>query len=148
MTDPLDIIAANTRNGHTAWQNVARQLGRSVDSVRAQFDPTYLRAYIWAPSREAQPEMEAPPVDENDTSSPYGRGPGLKAEIACLLSHHARLNVEDIANQLGCSTASARKQLSALKADGLAVCSERHPSGSAKTWSAVTRHGLRAKERV
>lgn len=156
MTDPHDIIAANTRGGHTSWQNVARQLGRSVDSVRAQFDPGYERAHVWAPSRDPipqpRPEDVVIPFDENDTSSPYVRGPGLKAEILCLLSRHAGLSVDDIASHLQRPVLSVRKRLNVLREEGRVTCSGRHPSGSPKTWrravAAVTRHGLGDKERV
>lgn len=43
-SDPYAIIMRCTRNGHTAWQAVAQQLGKSVDYVRSQYDATYQKA--------------------------------------------------------------------------------------------------------
>lgn len=39
----LAIITRCTGPGGVRWQHVAQQTGRSVHSVRAEFDPTYLR---------------------------------------------------------------------------------------------------------
>ncbi len=41
FSDPTEIVRRNTRNGYTAWQNVAMQLGQSLDLVRSLYDPTY-----------------------------------------------------------------------------------------------------------
>lgn len=109
------IIARNTRNGHTAWQHVAAQLGRSVDSVRAQFDPSYMRAHIWAPSREPQPEMIP---DENDTHAPHPKGAGLKCQIIAYLNRRPA-TAETIAAWLAKTPESIRVRLNALKADKL-----------------------------
>lgn len=129
MTDPHDLIARNTRNGHTAWQNVARQLGRSVDSVRAQFDPTYARAHIWAPSREPQPEMIP---DENDLHSPHPKGPGLKCEIAAALATSSAC-AETIAARLARPINSIRARLAEMQASGIVRCDGHRPG----TWSLI-----------
>lgn len=43
--DPMaaSIIERCTRNGSTRWQAVANMLGRCIHSVRADYDPTYLK---------------------------------------------------------------------------------------------------------
>lgn len=43
--DPMAnaIITRCTRNGRIAWQAVANMMGRCLHSVRADYDPTYLR---------------------------------------------------------------------------------------------------------
>lgn len=109
-----EIIERNTRNGHTAWQHVACQLGRSVDSVRAQFDPTYMRAHIHVPSREHQPEMIP---DENDLRSPHPKT-NLKCEIMKLLKRRSA-TAETLATMLGKTSESIRTRLTALKSDKL-----------------------------
>lgn len=138
---PDEIIAANTRAGHTSWQNVARQLGRSVDSVRAQYDHGYERAYVWAPSRspmaQAEPEDLIEPDDADiPTSSPYVRGPGLKFEILCLLQVR-QASVEELAGRLAKTTLSIRKRLNDLKADGAVFCD----NGIPRTWGLIEKDG-------
>lgn len=44
MTYAETVIARCTRNGHISWAQVAKQLGRSVESVRQEFDRAYRRA--------------------------------------------------------------------------------------------------------
>lgn len=128
MTDQ-DIITRNTRNGYTSWQNVARQLGRSIDSVRAQYDHSYMRAHIWAPTREPEPEMEEPPC-ARDTSSPYIRGPILRVRIISTLSRHTA-SAQTLASMVGTTIGCARVQLSALKSEGIVQHTARMPY----TWS-------------
>lgn len=155
MSQAEQIIARCTRDGHTAWSAVARQLGRSVDSVRAQFDPGYERAYAWAPSRAPVPpaapeDLVEPAVDENDMSSPHVKGPGLKAEILALLSHRS-LSAETMAGMLQRPVNSIRARLDRLQ-DAFMVC---HDGAYPRTW-AITQAGrkhvtgceVRAKERA
>lgn len=49
MTFIETVIARCTRNGHISWAQVAKQLGRPVESVRQEFDPTYRRQPEGAP---------------------------------------------------------------------------------------------------
>lgn len=156
MSNPLDIIAACTRNGATSWQNVARQLGRSVDSVRAQYDAGYERAYVWAPTREAAPEP-APedliePADADiPMNSPHAKGPSLRILILQRLQHGAQ-SADTVANFLHRPVNSVRARLDRLLDDFLVCHDGRYP----RTWSltakglriAVTGCEVRAKERV
>lgn len=160
---PDEIIAACTRCGVTSWQNVARQLGISVDAARARHDPGYERAYVWAPSRspmaQADPEDLIEPDDADiPTSSPYVRGPGLKVEILCLLIHHGGLTVETLASMLNRTKLSVRKRLNDMRGE-LLVCNDsggQHGSGTfGWTWTItavgkgfVTAHAPGAKERA
>lgn len=123
-----DIIATCTRAGVTAWQSAARMLGRSVDSVRSQYDPTYLRSHIWAPTRSPEPAMAIP--DEDDTSSPYPKGPGLKCEILTALANHT-LGADTLASKLNRPVDSIRARLAQLQALFL-VC---HDGRFPRTWS-------------
>lgn len=135
-----EIIARCTRDGHVSWQHVAAQLGRSVDSVRAQFDQTYMRAHIWAPERGARPEMEPDPADVfdiEDTSSPHPKGPGLKVLILGVLANGAE-SAELIAIRLQRPVNSIRARLDRLQGDFL-VC---HDGCYPRTWS-LTAKGLR-----
>ena len=113
------IIARCTRGGVVSWQNVAQQLGRSVDSVRAECDPTYMRSHIWAPSREPRPEMEPPEVipDENDTRSPHERGPDMRTKIVACLTRGCA-SAETIAAAIGHGVASVRVHLTWMKQEG------------------------------
>lgn len=47
------VVRRCTRNGVTLWQHVAKQLGRSVDSVRQEYDPEYRRDEFAASLKEA-----------------------------------------------------------------------------------------------
>lgn len=123
-----EVIRRCTRDGVTSWAQVAKQLGRSVDSVRAQFDVTYLRAYVWAPSREADPDL-APP-DEDDTRSPHVRPVRLKVRILAILGKHT-LSAATIAAALGTTLGCAKSQLSVMKREGLI----KHTKGYPYTWS-------------
>jgi hypothetical protein len=144
MTDATLIIARCTRNGVTAWQAVAAQLGRPVDSVRAQFDAGYERAYCWAPSRESVPEADVV-IDFDDMSSPFAKGPGLKILILRTLQTGPAC-IETIATRLCRTTDSIRARLNSLKVDGLVIHDGRggpHGEGrSQRTWS-LTAPGLR-----
>lgn len=150
MTNEQLVIERCTRNGVTAWQAAAKQLGCSVDYLRAKFDVTYARAYCWAPSREPDPELE-PPVDENDTSSPHVKGPGLKLLILCTLQN-GPLSAETLACVLVRTVNSIRARLDRLHDVECVVHDGRYP----RTWKltakglrcAVTRCEISAKERV
>lgn len=122
------IIARCTRDGHVAWSQVARQLGRSVDSVRAQHDPSYLRAYVWAPSREADPDLE-PPVDENDTSSPHVRQAPIRDRILHLLAVQTA-SAQTLALALNTTVGCAKVNLSRLAQSGMV----RHDRSYPYTW--------------
>lgn len=122
------IIQRCTRDGHVAWAQVARQLGRSVDSVRAQHDPSYMRAHIWAPSREPQPEM-VEEVDENDMTSPYPKGIGMKAKILALLERQM-MSVETLASFLQSPPNSVRARLDRLLEAGRVY----HDSAFPRSW--------------
>jgi hypothetical protein len=124
-----DIIDRCTRNGVTAWANVAKQLGRSVDSVRAQHDQSYMRAHIWAPSREHQPEMEAP-EDPDDTRSPHVKPVPLKVRVLAVLGKHS-LSAETLAAATGTTLGCAKWQLSVMKREG----SVQHTTRLPYTWS-------------
>jgi hypothetical protein len=136
VTDPAEIIARCTRDGVVSWQHVARQLGRSVDSVRAQFDSGYGRAWVAMPSRDLEDE-EPPPDSEVPVTSPYTKGPGLKLEILRDLQHGPR-SVETIANQLVRPVNSIRARLDRLLEIGAVSHDGRYP----RTWS-LTATGLR-----
>lgn len=118
-----ETIARCTRNGYTAWQQVANQLGRSVDSVRAQHDPTYMRAHIWAPTRQPDPEMLP---DENDLSSPHPKAPGLKVEILALL-REGPWSAETLAMRLNRPVNSIRARLDRLMDEFLVCHDGRYP---------------------
>lgn len=136
MSNPHAVIERCTRDGVTSWQQVAKQLGRSVDSVRAQFDPRYLRAHVWAPTREPDPDL-APPIDENDTRSLAPKGPGLKVQILQYLQHGPEC-VEIIAIRLARPVNSIRARLDRLLEIGAVSHDGRYP----RTWR-VTPSGLR-----
>lgn len=138
-----DVIARCTRDGHTAWQQVANQLGRSIDSVRAQHDPSYMRAHIWAPSREPQPEMIP---DPNDLSSPYVKGPGLKCEIVNLLRRRSA-TAETLATMLGKTTESIRNRLTDLKAANIVEHDGYHLPYTWRLTAVGRGDGLGAEER-
>jgi DNA-binding transcriptional ArsR family regulator len=129
------IISRCTRDGVVAWSQVAKQLGRSVDSVRAQYDPGYERAYCWAPSREPIPpaapeDLIEPDVDENDMSSPYVKPTPLKERIMRLLSVQS-MCAETLAHALNCPKNSIRARLDRLYDAGLVTHDGRYP----RTWS-------------
>lgn len=126
-----DIIARCTIDGVTRWSHVAQQMGRCVDSVRAEFDPRYLRAYIWAPSREPRPEMDLPAEDDEDSfRSTRAKSDGLRVSIIARLGRGSA-SAETLAAFIGCTVQGARNQLSKLKADGQVVHTRRLPY----TWS-------------
>lgn len=103
-----DVIARCTRAGVTSWSNVARQLGRSVDSVRSEFDPEYLRVRMWPHVCEVvEPEPE---VDENDTRSPYPKSVGMRARILALLERQM-MSVEALSGFLQSPVNSVRARL-------------------------------------
>lgn len=134
MTDPKAILARCTRDGATAWQQVAKQLGRSVDSVRAELDPGYLKVRPWPhPCEEVEPE----PVDENDTRSLAPKGPGMKLEILRQLQNGPS-SAETLANRLRRPVNSIRARLDRLQG-GFLVC---HDNRYPRTWS-LTAKGLR-----
>lgn len=144
------IIAACTRNGVTSWQNVARQLGRSVDSVRCAYDPQYLHIRPWPHVCEVVPhpdESMEDPLEPNDadipTNSPYDKGPGMKAQILCLLTRHGPMSVEALSGLLNRTKLSVRKRLNDMRAE-LLVCNDsggQHNSGTfGWTWS-ITKTG-------
>lgn len=118
-----EIVTRCTRNGVTAWQHVAAQLGCSVDQARARHDPKYLPVRPWPhPCEEVAPQAaEAKPetVDENDTSSPHVKGPGHRALIVSLLARNGPMTVADLAARLESPRNSVRMRLSQLRADGL-----------------------------
>lgn len=46
MTHPtqiITIVTRCTRDGRVVWRAVANMMGRNLHSVRAEYDPTYLR---------------------------------------------------------------------------------------------------------
>lgn len=138
------VIARCTTNGHTRWQHVAAQLGRCIDSVRAEHDPTYLRAYIWAPSREARPEMDVP-EDIDSTRSPHAKGAGVRIELLALLARRT-LPAETLARLSGIPANSARARLSDMATDGLVSHDGNAPGStyhSIRTW-AITEKGREA----
>lgn len=118
-----------TLDGVTRWSHVAQQLGRSVDSVRAEFDPSYPRYHIWAPSREPDPEM-APPDNEIETSSPYIKGPDMRAKIMTCLARGAA-SAETIAIFIGHGLGSVKARLSEMATEGKVEHTARQPY----TWS-------------
>lgn len=126
MTDVHAIIERCTRDGHTCWQHVAGQMGRSVDSVRAQFDQTYMRAHIWAPSREPQPEMEP---NLADLSSPHIKQ-RVRDRILIILGA-CTASAQTIAAMTNATLGSAKANLSYMKRDGLVASTHRQPY----TWS-------------
>lgn len=126
VNDPITIIARNTRNGHVAWQNVARQLGRSEDAIRSQYDPTYMRRN----DRPWPHPCEAVEFEPTDVSSPYAKTPGLKTKILTVLHRHTA-SAESIAYAIGGHARSIRSRLGALHASGLVQRSCRLPY----TWS-------------
>lgn len=110
-----DVVKRCTRDGVTSWQNVAAQLGCSVESARKRFDPQYLPIRPWPhPCEEIAPEV----VDENDTHSLAPKGPGMRMEVICLLHRLGHLSSADIANRLGKPVNSVRARLSQIKAEG------------------------------
>lgn len=124
MTD-RDVINRCTRDGHTSWQSVSRQLGRSVDSVRGQYDPTYLRSHLWAPTRSPEPAM-AMPENEDDTSSPYAKTDPLPIRIIAVLKRGGQ-SAATIASLTGTTLNSAQVRLTAMKHEGIVKHSERIP---------------------
>lgn len=143
------IIARCTRNGVTAWQAVALQLGVSVDKARCDHDPSYLKVRPWPHACEAvTPEPE---VDIEDMSSPYVKGPGLKALILTALQH-GPMSAETLASTLIRPVNSIRARLDRLTDDFLVCNDGRFP----RSWSltakglrvAVTGCEIRPKERV
>jgi hypothetical protein len=115
-----------------SWQNIANMLGRSVDSVRAQHDQTYLRAYIAVPTRAPEPDMALADElsDAESHRSPFPKGPNLQAIILIILDRNTA-SVETIAALIGTSVESTRSRLSALRLHGLIDHDGRHP----RTWS-------------
>lgn len=142
-----DVIARCTRAGVTSWSNVARQLGRSVDSVRSEFDAEYLRVRPWPHVCEViAPEPE---VDVNDTRSLRPKGPGLKLLILATLQN-GPLSAETISCVLVRTVNSIRARLDRLHDAECVVHDGRYP----RTWKltakglrvAVTRCEISAKE--
>lgn len=149
---PEEIIRRCTREGVTAWQSVAKQLGLSVDAARSRYDPSYLRARPWPhPCESVSPDGEPEPIDETDMSSPHPKGPGLKVLILRQLQN-GPASVETLAVRLSRKTTSIRARLDRLLDDFL-VC---HDDCYPRSWSltakglriAVTGCDFQARERV
>lgn len=114
---PRDIVDRCTRNGTVLWSHVARQLGCSVDAVRARYDQNYLHARIWPhPCEELLPEE---PIDENDPHSLRPNVPSMRAEILTLLKRQGSLSVRSIGGRLNRPCNSVRMRLSQLRDSGL-----------------------------
>lgn len=117
MASAHDIIARCTRDGVTAWQHVAAQLGCSMDAARRGYDPNYMNARPW-PVLCVEITQEGEIIDENDTHSLAPKGPGMRMDIACLLKRHGSLPVEAIAGRLNRPRNSVRMRLSQMHAKG------------------------------
>ena len=119
MADERAIIARCTRNGVTSWQNVALQLGMSVDACRKRFDMHYLPVRVWPhPCAPVAAPVAAEVVDEADVHSMAYKGPGMRVEIAILLKRHGSLSVSAIAGRLNRTCNSVRMRLSRMQKDG------------------------------
>jgi len=126
------VIARCTRNGVTSWQQVARQLGRSVDSVRCAYDPQYLKVRPWPhPCEEVaspvEPELELEPTD---LSSPHPKGESLKVRILKLLAVQS-MSSEILAHALNVPRNSIRARLDRLLDAGKVCHDGRYP----RTWA-------------
>lgn len=123
------IIDRCTANGHTRWQHVAQQLGTSVDSVRSQFDPTYMRAYI-GPGRLPEP---TPHEEPSNLSSPRVRVLMRDKIINRLKLGSA--SAQAIAASIGHGVSSVRDTLNDMSYAGLIEHTQRLPY----TWSLKAR---------
>lgn len=110
MSDARDLIARCTRNGVISWQQVAKQLGCSVD--RAQ------RMYATTPRQDPQQLAELL-TNAEAYKSPHPKGDGLKAAILGLLERHGQLSVADIAARTRSTPATVRGMLRDLTHAGL-----------------------------
>lgn len=120
------IIARCTRNGITSWQNVAAQMGRSVDGVRSDYDPMYLKIRPWPhPCEEVEPEAEP-----TDLSSPYAKPEPLKDRILKLLTVQS-MSAEILSHALNSPRNSIRARLDRMLDAGLVQHDGRYP----RTWS-------------
>lgn len=136
MTDATAIITRCTRNGVTAWQSVALQLGRSVDSVRSEHDPNYLKVRPWPhPCEVVEPE---PVIDLDDMSSPYPKGEGMKARILALLERQS-MSAELLSSFLHSPVNSVRARLDRLFDGGKVYHDGRYP----RTWGLMEADGTR-----
>jgi hypothetical protein len=120
-----ELIARHTRNGVTAWQAVARMLGRSVDSVRSQYDPSYLKIRPWP-----HPCEEVVVIDFDDMRSPHVRPPPLRVRILALLAKQSA-SAQTIAAMTCSSLETTKMTLSRMKRDGMIQHTDRMPY----TWS-------------
>lgn len=125
------IIARCTRNGVTAWQAVAMQLGVSVDKARCMHDPNYLKVRPWPQACEpvAAPE---PIIDFDDMRSPNAHNnnvPWVRDAIVGFLSRHSE-SAATIAIAIGAAHGTVKKELSNMKAAGQVE----HDGGYPYTW--------------
>lgn len=114
MSDAHAIIHRCTRDGVTSWQNVARQMGISVDKARRLYDATSRARHD--PQQLGEP---APLTDAQAYKSPNPKGQGFKTMILVLLERHGRLSVDDLAHRIGSTPSSIRRFLGELVRHGL-----------------------------
>lgn len=114
MSDAHAVVARCTRDGVTSWQNVARQLGMSVDKARRLYDP------VSSARRDPQQLAEHHPMTDAEAyKSPHPKGQGFKAMILVLLERHGKLSVEDMTVRSGSTPSSIRRFLGEMVHNGL-----------------------------
>lgn len=141
MSDEAAIIARCTRGGTTSWQQVAKQLGRSVDSVRAQYDRQYLHSRPWThPCEEVEPEPDIETMTDAEAyKSPNPKGEGLKVTLLKLLDRHQHLTADDMAQRTSNAANTVRSRLSELLHEGFVQNDQAIQRGSTeRTWSLTT----------
>ena len=138
MTNPDDrtyalaVIARHTRNDHTAWQGVAKVLGRSVADVKREYDltiPAIPQAII----------LVAPTPAE----SGY---PAMRLKILGFLIRWPSSTAECGANSTGARVEAVRARLSELSADGLVEHDEARGRATSRSWRASSAGRTFAKQ--
>jgi hypothetical protein len=143
------IIARCTRDGVVSWQNVAAQLGCSVDQARKLHDPQYLAIRPWPQRCEAVTPKGEPIelVDENDTHSLAPKGPGLAVEILRALKRHGPMSAQAISGLVGSPCNSVRMRLARMLERKWVVNDSRGRGNGVFEWTwAPTAEGLKIAE--
>lgn len=127
-----------------SWQNVANQLGWSVDKVRGLYDAEYPRFYAGcSPSREREPKarpedlIEPPPPEPQGPEafrSPHVRPLPLKLRILQALRRQTG-SAETVASVTGTTVNAARATLSVMFTEGTVL----HTHAMPYTWSLTPR---------
>ena len=141
--DAYAIIARCTRCGKIMWQHVANQMGRSVESVRQQFDQTYGAKMVCEAIETDNPLADDSIIDFDRISVARVKPLPLREKFLIILAKHTA-SAATLATITNTTLGTAKWQLSTMKADGLVTHTARQPY----TWSIAVRQAGPANSSV